>query len=339
MIAVGSLRALAQSHYTTIRLLQDDKPLYGYADFVGSDSIKIQAGGSIYTLSLKDDILMLKYKLGKDEKQSYGILSPDSLSVVYVKGDIPCLGQIKQKDEYNTTIVNSKEVYVCSTPAIEKIVTKRNASSSELKQLNDEMSRISSLNRKLDADRLAAERKALIESGVLTKERAQKLAGPAAWDKAPRYRGFVTINYSLGSNTSATDCTTDRISVLTSHGKYLKNGMFIGGGIGYIGWSQNNPESYPKDNNLDASIPVFLHVRTDFNKMTNSSSAPFIEARVGYAFGKTKGWVISPSLGWHFYFRGSKAGLSLNIGYDMFRMDNEQKSGYSAVQGGISFDF
>lgn len=337
-MAVGSLCVSAQSHYSTIRLLQDDKPLYGYADFVGSDSIEIKANGATYTLSLKDDILMLKLKLSKDETQQYGTLSPDSLSVVYVKGDMSCMGQIKQKNEYNTTIVNSKHVYVCSTPAIEKIVTERNASSSELEQLNDEKVRISSLNRKLVADRLAAERKAQIESGALTKEQAQKLAGPAAWDKAPRYRGFVTINYSLGSGYGDA-YTADRLSVLTSHGKYFKNGMFIGGGIGYIDWYQNNADGYQNDNSLDTSIPVFLHLRTDFNKMTQSSSAPFIEARVGYAFGKTNGWVISPSLGWHFYFRGSKAGLSLNIGYDMFRMDNKLKSGYSAVQGGISFDF
>ena len=337
-MAVGSLCVSAQSHYTTIRLLQDDKPLYGYGGFAGPDSIKIKTGGSIYTLSLKDDILMLKLKLSKDEKQQYGILSPDSLSVFYVKGDISCVGQIKQKNEYNTTIVNSKHVYVCSTPAIEKIVTESNASSSELKQLNDEKARISSSNRKLELDRLAAERKAQIESGALTTEQARKLVGPAAWDKAPRYRGFVTINYSLGSG-HGDSYTSDRLSVLTSHGKYFKNGMFIGGGIGYIDWYQNKPEGYPNDNSLDVSIPVFLHLRTDFNKMTQSGSAPFIEARVGYAFGKTNGWVISPSLGWHFYFRGSKAGLSLNIGYDMFRMDNKLKSGYSAVQGGISFDF
>lgn len=333
LFAVGVLASFGQPRYVTIRLIQDEKPLCGYADFVGSDSVRILLGESAYTLSLNDDILMLKYQLSKDEKQQYGILSPDSLSIYYLKSDIPCIGQIKEKNKYITTIVNNKDIYVCSTSAIEKVVTVRNASTSELKWLNNEMASVSAYNSKHETARLAAERKALLRSGTLTKEQVQKLVGPSAWDNVPRYRGFVTINYSLGSGYG--DYTADRLSVLTSHGAYLKNGMFIGGGIGFMDWFKYG--SKIKDN-LDYSIPVFLHLRTDFNKMTQSGNAPFVEARVGYAFGETMGWIISPSLGWHFYFGRSNVGLSLNVGYEMFRKYSS-RSGYSAVQGGISFDF
>ncbi len=127
------------------------------------------------------------------------------------------------------------------------------------------------------------------------------------WEKAPRFRGFIEQNNTIGVG----DYADNRFGLLASFGCQIIPYLYVGAGTGFDYWSDS--DFY--------TIPVFAHFRTEFHKSIRRNVSPFVDVKVGYSFMNSHGYYVAPSIGCHFYFGHSNIGLSAYIGYAMQRLD------------------
>ncbi len=155
------------------------------------------------------------------------------------------------------------------------------------------------------------------------------------WQRAPRYRGFV--GHHFVANTGDFNDTYG-VSIFTSHGCQLIPELYVGLGIGFLGYFSG--DDY--DDSWALSIPVFVHLRRDLHTVLQKNAAPYVDVKVGYSFAEDddygsyygnhhhydsddcilfKGLYFNPSVGYHFYFGESKVGIGVGLEYIMQRVE------------------
>ncbi len=142
------------------------------------------------------------------------------------------------------------------------------------------------------------------------------------------YRGFIDWSNTLRSDKvwlGTGRYTTYYTGISTTHGAQLNNWLFIGGGIDFEHYSD-------QDSNL---FTPFIEGRADllFGKFT-----PFGDIRIGYNLTNTGGIYFSPSIGYRFNW-GRKMGINVGvglslIGYSLDRYDYTiNPDGYYVITG------
>ena len=121
------------------------------------------------------------------------------------------------------------------------------------------------------------------------------------YDRAPRYRGFLEESYVFGVG----ECCEDRVGLTMSHGCQITPYFFLGAGLGFDCWIDDDI----------FSMPVFAQMRLEFHKAYRRNASPFIDMKIGYSAINATGLYCNPSVGCHFYFGHSNAGISVRLGY------------------------
>lgn len=158
------------------------------------------------------------------------------------------------------------------------------------------------------------------------------------YDRAPRYRGFLEQNFVFGVG----ECNDDRVGLTMTHGCQITPYFFLGAGLGFDYWIDNDI----------FSMPVFAQMRLEFHKAFRRNASPFIDMKIGYSAVNATGFYCNPSVGCHFYFGHSNAGISVRLGYvaqlantTMFYYNYpyfgtySEKNNWGGVQLGVSIDW
>lgn len=166
------------------------------------------------------------------------------------------------------------------------------------------------------------------------------------WEKAPRFRGFVEQNNTIGVG----DYAYNRFGLLASFGCQVSPYLYVGAGTGFDSWI----DGYDYDYENCWSVPLFAHLRTEIHKAYRRNVSPFIDAKIGYNLVHAEGLYFAPSVGCHFYFGHSNVGLSAYLGYVMQVVDcvetyyhyyggyytnDYTKENCGGVRIGVSLDF
>ncbi len=143
------------------------------------------------------------------------------------------------------------------------------------------------------------------------------------WISAPRYRGFVGEGAVIYPNENV---DLSSVQFYTSHGCQIIPSLYIGAGFAV---------NYPIEDYVN--IPFFVHIRSEFHKVLDKRTSPYIDARIGYSIGEMEGFYFNPSIGCHTYFGKTKLGLSAGLGYDLLcDYYYESQHGISLF---VAFDF
>ena len=121
------------------------------------------------------------------------------------------------------------------------------------------------------------------------------------YDRAPRYRGFVEENFTFGVG----EYNDNRVGLTTTHGCQISPYFFLGAGMGFDYWIDNDV----------FSMPVFAQMHLEFHKAYRRNASPFLDFKIGYSAVNAKGFYCNPAIGCHFYFGHSNAGISVRLGY------------------------
>ncbi len=97
-----------------------------------------------------------------------------------------------------------------------------------------------------------------------------------------KYRGFVDLGYTVGVGAVS---NSDRIELTTTHGVQILPELFVGAGAGI---------SYYHFNDGAIALPFFVDVRSD---ILRSNITPYVDLKIGYAFGNLNGLYVTPSVG------------------------------------------
>ena len=147
------------------------------------------------------------------------------------------------------------------------------------------------------------------------------------WEKAPRFRGFIEQNNTIGVG----DYGINRYGVLASFGCQVLPYLYVGAGTGFDCWTGD----YDYYDTNYWSVPLFAHLRTEFHKAYRRNVSPFVDAKIGYNFVNFEGLYFAPSVGCHFYFGHSNVGLSAYVGYVLQPVDyTESYYHYNYYSGG-----
>lgn len=152
----------------------------------------------------------------------------------------------------------------------------------------------------------------------ITKEKATADSEGPVWEKAPRYRGFVGTSFGV-------DVTTEGVAntiFFTTHGIQLKPELFVGLGTGIICEAMESGYSFP----------FYANVRYEMHNRLKRNFSPLADLKTGFAEGDFSGFYFAPSVGAHFYFGESKAGISACIDYTYV-------AGLSCIGTSVTFDF
>lgn len=138
------------------------------------------------------------------------------------------------------------------------------------------------------------------------------------WEWTPRYRGFVGQGVTL-------ECGSHEVikkgKIWTSHGYLLNPFVYAGGGMAFsYGDSFGYGDGY-------WFVPIFSHVRGELHKLFKNNISPYLDTRIGYAFGDLHGFYLAPQIGCHFYI-GGVLGWSIGIGYEALAGNNHVEYHY-----------
>ncbi|NDV80560.1 porin family protein [Bacteroides sp. 51] len=111
------------------------------------------------------------------------------------------------------------------------------------------------------------------------------------------YKGFIDMGYTFA------DEYEDRIEMSTSHGYQFNNYLFVGGGIAYHYYHDDETDLY--------TMPIFANFRANF---MNKKVTPFTDVRVGYSVGDLEGGYAYVGLGARFKLV-NKMALNLTLGF------------------------
>ena len=116
----------------------------------------------------------------------------------------------------------------------------------------------------------------------ITKEAPAKKA--IKEDVKVSYRGFVDLGYTIGVGIVS---NSDRVELTTTHGVQIIPEFFVGAGVGVNYY-------HLAEGDTCISLPFFVDVRTD---ILRSNITPFVDLKIGYAFGNVQGLYVTPSVG------------------------------------------
>lgn len=123
------------------------------------------------------------------------------------------------------------------------------------------------------------------------------------------YKGFVETGYAF----DISDCGTNRLEILTTHGYQFNNYLFVGGGAGL---------NFYTDADL-VSVPVFASFRANF---MNRKITPFADLKSGYAFGDAETAFVTVGFGVRFAL-AKKMALNLKLEYAYQEADADYSYG------------